>query len=130
LETNDTSGTTGGQFLLKFDGKRLGILGTTTTSSGWGSLSSTESSSSLGRGSLWSSEDSSGKLFVVKTTTLINIIDAEEHFQVLSGWNLDTNLLDGFGELVWLDDTIIVQVEVFERFQQDLLLGLGASCFL
>lgn len=48
----------------------------------------------------------------------------------LSGWDLDTNLLDGFGELVWLHDTIIVEIEVFERLKQNLLLGLGSACFL
>ena len=48
----------------------------------------------------------------------------------LSGWNLDTNLLDGFGELVWLHDTIIVEIEVFERLEQNLLLWLGSACFL
>ena len=48
----------------------------------------------------------------------------------LSGWDLDTNLLDGFGELIWLNNAIIVKIEVLERFEQDLLLGLGTARFL
>ena len=48
----------------------------------------------------------------------------------LLGGDHDTNLLDGFGELVWLHDTIIVEIKVFERLEQNLLLGLGSACFL
>jgi len=46
LETNDTSGTTGGQFLLELNGEGLGVS-TTTTSGGSLGLDCTKSSGSL-----------------------------------------------------------------------------------
>ena len=48
----------------------------------------------------------------------------------LSGWDLNSNLLDGLGELVWLHGAIVVQIEVLESLHEDLLLGLGSSCLL
>ena len=57
-------------------------------------------------------------------------LNEDEYETYLSGWDLNTNLLDGLRELIWLHDSIIVEVEVLERFEQDLLLGLGSACFL
>ena len=48
----------------------------------------------------------------------------------LSGWDLNSNLLDGLGELVWLNGAIVVEIEVLESLHEDLLLGLGSSCLL
>ena len=41
----------------------------------------------------------------------------------LLSWDHNTNLLDGLGELIWLKDTVSVEVEVLERFLEHLLLG-------
>jgi len=134
LETNDTSGSTGGKFLFELDGESLWVI----AARNWSTLVSTladgaKSASSARVG--WSTatlltEDATGELLVVNATALVSIVDAEEHFQVLSGWDLDADLLNGFGELIWLDNTIVVKIEVFERFQEHLLLGLGAARFL
>ena len=48
----------------------------------------------------------------------------------LSGWDLDADLLDGLGEFVWLDGSVVVEIEVFEGLHEDLLLGLGAASLL
>jgi hypothetical protein len=40
------------------------------------------------------------------------------------GWNLDTDLFNGFSELIWLNGTIVVQVKVLERLHEDSFLGL------
>ena len=45
-------------------------------------------------------------------------------------WNLNTNLLDGLGEFVWLDGAIVVQVEVLECLQENVLLRLCSSGLL
>ena len=45
------------------------------------------------------------------------------HFTYLLGWDHDTDLLDGLCKLIWLDDTVSVEVKVFERFLEHLLLG-------
>ena len=57
-------------------------------------------------------------------------LNEDECETYLSGWDLDSNLLDGFCELIWLNNAIIVKIEVLERFEQDLLLGLGTARFL
>lgn len=41
----------------------------------------------------------------------------------LLGWDHDTNLLDGLGELIGFDGAVSVKVEVLERLLQHLLLG-------
>ena len=48
----------------------------------------------------------------------------------LLGWNLNTNFLNGFCELIWLDCAVVVKIEVLECLHQDGLLGLGALCLL
>jgi len=35
----------------------------------------------------------------------------------LSRGDHDTNLLDGFGKLIWFDSAVIVQIEVLEGLQ-------------
>jgi len=47
----------------------------------------------------------------------------------LFGWNLDSNLLDGLGELIGLNGAVVVEVEVLEGLLEDGLLGLGALGF-
>ena len=42
------------------------------------------------------------------------------------GWDLDTNLLDGLRELIWLDGTILIEVEVLEGLLENLLLRLSS----
>ena len=45
------------------------------------------------------------------------------HFTYLLGWYHDTDLLDGLGKLIWLNDTVSIKVKVLERFLEHLLLG-------
>ena len=40
----------------------------------------------------------------------------------LLGWDHDTDLLNGLGELIGFDDTVSVEVKVLERFLEHLLL--------
>jgi len=47
-------------------------------------------------------------------------------FTYLFGWNLDTNLLDGFGKFIWLNNSIVIEVEVLERLLKDGFLGLSS----
>ena len=44
----------------------------------------------------------------------------------LLGWDLDSNLFNGFGELFWLDGTVVVEVKVLEGLLKDGLLGLSS----
>jgi hypothetical protein len=44
--------------------------------------------------------------------------------------DLDANLLDGFGELVRLDGSVIIQIEIFECLHENGLLALGAASLL
>ena len=44
----------------------------------------------------------------------------------LFGWDLDTDLLDSLGELIRLNGSIVVEVEVLEGLLEDRLLGLSA----
>ena len=41
----------------------------------------------------------------------------------LLGRDHDADLLDGFGEFVWLNEAGVVQVKVLERLRKDDLLG-------
>ena len=44
----------------------------------------------------------------------------------LLGWNLDSDLLDGLGELIRLDGTVVIQIKVFESLLKNGLFRLGA----
>lgn len=48
----------------------------------------------------------------------------------LLGGDHDTNLLNGLGEFIGLNSAGVVQIEVLERLDEDLLLGLNARCLL
>ena len=37
----------------------------------------------------------------------------------LLGWNLDTDLLNSLGEFIWLDGSVVVEVEVLECLLED-----------
>ena len=44
------------------------------------------------------------------------------HVTYLLGWDHDTDLLDGLGELVGLDSAVSIEVEVLEGLLEHLLL--------
>ena len=44
----------------------------------------------------------------------------------LCGWDHDSDLLDSLSELVHLDDTVVVKIEVFERLKENGLLILNS----
>ncbi len=44
----------------------------------------------------------------------------------LLGWDHDTNLLDGLGELIWLHGSVVVKIEVFEGSHKDGFLILNS----
>ena len=44
----------------------------------------------------------------------------------LFGWDLDSDLLDGLGELIRLDGSVVVQIKVLESLLKNGLFGLGA----
>jgi hypothetical protein len=48
----------------------------------------------------------------------------------LLGWNVDTDLLNGLGEFIWLDVTALVEVKEFECFHQNLLFALVSTGLL
>jgi hypothetical protein len=48
----------------------------------------------------------------------------------LSGGDHDTNLFNSLGELFGFDSSIVVKIEIFERFQEDGLLALAATSLL
>ena len=48
----------------------------------------------------------------------------------LLGWDHDTNLLDGLGELIWLHGTVIVQIEILEGLEKNGFLILDSSGLL
>ena len=48
----------------------------------------------------------------------------------LSGWDHDSNLLDSLGKLLWLNGSVIVKIEILERFEKDGLLVLAAVSLL
>ena len=37
-----------------------------------------------------------------------------EYETYLFGWNLNTNFLDSLGEFLWLDSSVVIEVEVLE----------------
>jgi len=89
-ETNDSTSTTGSQLLAKLIKKsfgtvvgRLGRRGTTNITT----------------------EDLRSELTVVNGTIMRLVIDVEKGIQVLFCGDHDTNLLDGFSELIGLDTT-------------------------
>ena len=45
----------------------------------------------------------------------------------MSSGDHDTDLLDSLGELIGLDDAVVIQIEVLEGFGEDCLLRLRAS---
>jgi len=53
-----------------------------------------------------------------------------QNLTYLFGWNHDTDLLNGLGELIGLDSSVSVQVEVLEGFLENLLLRGDAGRFL
>ena len=44
----------------------------------------------------------------------------------LLGWDHDSNLLASFGELIWLDSSIVIQIKVFEGFKKNGFLILNS----
>ena len=46
------------------------------------------------------------------------------------GWDHDTNLLDSLGELIWLDSTVIVEIEILEGLEKNGFLILDSSGLL
>lgn len=44
----------------------------------------------------------------------------------LLGWDLDSDLLDGLGEFIGFDGTVIIQIEVLECLLEDGLFGLSS----
>jgi len=61
---------------------------------------------------------------------VVGIVDGEEKLEILLSWDNNTNLLDGLGELLWLDGATVVQVEVLEGADEDGLLTLVAAGLL
>jgi len=61
---------------------------------------------------------------------VICVIETIEGVQVLSGGDHDSDLLDSLGELLRLDCSVVVQVEVLEALHEDRLFALDAACFL
>jgi hypothetical protein len=104
LEADDATGTAGSKLLLELDGESLRVL-----RSSLGLTTELGGSSGLG-----STEDGTRELLVVNGTGAVSIVDAEEHLEVTSSGDLDADLLDGLGEFIGLDNTVIVQVEVLE----------------
>jgi hypothetical protein len=41
------------------------------------------------------------------------------------GWDLDADLLDCLGELIWLDGSIVIKIKVLECLLEHRLFGLG-----
>lgn len=48
------------------------------------------------------------------------------HGTYLLGWDLDSDLLDGLGEFIGFDGTVIIQIEVLECLLEDGLFGLSS----
>jgi hypothetical protein len=61
-------------------------------------------------------EQSTAEFFVGNTSTAIGVIKGEEGIEVLLSWDLNTNFLDSFSELIWFNLAIVVQIEIFEGF--------------
>jgi len=84
LEADDSTGTSGSQLLaetvhkLLWVGGRLGRL----------------------RATHFKPEDLGAEFSVRDRATLVGIVKLEQHCQVLSGGDLDSNLLNGLGELI------------------------------
>lgn len=53
-----------------------------------------------------------------------------EFYTYLLGGDLNTNLLNGFAELIRLHSAVIVEIEILECLHQDGLLALAAACLL
>lgn len=48
----------------------------------------------------------------------------------LSGGDHDTNLFDSFGEFIRFNSSIVIKIEILERFHEYGLLALGSACLL
>ena len=44
----------------------------------------------------------------------------------LSGWDHDSDLLASFGELIWLDGSVVIQIKVFEGLKKNGFLILSS----
>jgi len=108
-ETNDSTGTSGLQLVSELLEHSCASLG----SSGWGSSNLT-------------TEDFRSELFVVQTSTSVFIIKIVKSIQILFGGDHDSNLLASFGELIWLDGSVVIQIKVFEALKKNGFLILSS----